>query len=69
MILSHITKDLILIFFLISLIIDPKEGAKKGIQYLKITISGFNSIILFAALCQEIGFILFIILSIFKSDF
>ena len=68
-ILSHITNDLILVLFLTSLIIEPKDGAKNGIQYLNITISGFISMIFVAAFFQVIGLILFIILSILKSDF
>jgi len=34
---------------------DPKDGAKKGIQYLKITKSGWSSIILLAVFFHEIG--------------
>ena len=67
-ILSHITKDLTLIFFLVCLIIDLKEGAKKGIQYLNIIRSGSSSIILFAVFFQDIGLILFMVLSILISD-
>ncbi len=49
------TKAFVFNFFLTLFNTDPKDGAKKGIQYLKITKSGLSSIILLAVFFHEIG--------------
>ena len=49
------TKAFVLRFLFTFLMIVPKDGAKKGIQYLKIIRSGFISMILFAVPCHVSG--------------